>query len=150
MHLQGKRFLGFREIRVTFLLLVISTIGLGCGATSDRAQISGKVLLDGKPLDQGSIQFEPAEGTSKLNAGGVISDGAYQIPAAQGVPPGKYRVAITSFPKDTRKAEDVMNNPGPPPKERIAEKYNAASTTIVEVTKGGKNQFDFQVESAPQ
>src|SRR4051812_22258946 len=102
----------FQGSAIALLLFVLSVAIAGCGATNDRISLSGKVQLDGKPLDQGAIQFEPVDKTSKLNAGAVITDGVYRVPAGDGVMPGKYLVMITSTPKDTRKAEEIMKNPG--------------------------------------
>jgi hypothetical protein len=131
-----------------FLMIAMAAVGCGGGPPSGRLAVSGEVLLDGQPLDQGAVQFQPEGTTSKLNAGGVITNGKYRIDTEHGLPPGKYKVSITSVPKDTRSAQEIMDKPGAPPTERIAAKYNTESSEIVEVSKTGKNQFDFKVESA--
>ncbi len=144
----------FRALRVSMVALpvVFAMAAVGCGGggpPSGRLPISGEVTLDGQPLDQGAIQFEPTDKTSKLNAGGVIANGKYKIGSEQGLPPGKYKVSITSVAKDTRSAQDIMNNPGELPAERIAAKFNTASAEVVEVVGGGKsNEFNFKTESA--
>ena len=88
----------FRGGRLTGVLFCVaaSIATMGCSSgekPSGRLAISGEVQLDGQPLDTGSIQFEPAEKTSKLNAGAVITAGKYQISAENGLPPGKYKVS---------------------------------------------------------
>lgn len=141
------------QSRMVMLAVVIAAAAVGCGGgsgpPSGRLPVSGEVTLDGQPLDQGAIQFEPTDKTSKLNAGGVIANGKYKIGTEQGLPPGKYKVSITSVAKDTRSAQDIMDKPGEPPAERIAAKFNTESAEVVEVVGGGKkNEFNFKTESA--
>lgn len=131
------------------VLIAMAAVGCGGGGPpSGRLPISGEVTLDGQPLDQGAIQFEPTDKSSKLNAGGVIANGKYKIGSEQGLPPGKYKVSITSVAKDTRSAQDIMNNPGEQPAERIAAKFNTESAEVVEVVGGKSNEFNFKTESA--
>ncbi len=57
--------------RNSFRMISILTVVLfswGCGS-ADRANVSGKVTLDGQPLETGSIAFEPIEGTQSPSAG---------------------------------------------------------------------------------
>jgi hypothetical protein len=72
----------------------------------------------------------------------MISQGAYEIPKAKGLPPGKYRVSITAVKPGTAPvlAEGAM--PGdeesqPPPQELIPPEWNRRSTQIVEVSETG-------------
>ncbi len=69
-------------------LLLVST---GCG---NSASVSGKVTYNGQPVKVGSITFLPADGQGP-SAGGVITDGAYQI---EGMTPGEKNVEIKSAP----------------------------------------------------
>lgn len=131
--------------------VAIATMAVGCGGggpPSGRLPISGAVTLDGQPLDQGAIQFEPTDKASKLNAGGVIANGKYRIGGELGLPPGKYKVSITSVAKDTRSAQEIMDKPGEAPAERIAAKFNTESAEVVEVVGGKNNEFNFKTESA--
>jgi hypothetical protein len=45
-------------------------------------------MLDGKPLDQGTIEFVPA--AQGVLSGGVISSGKFDVPASKGLTPGTY------------------------------------------------------------
>jgi hypothetical protein len=128
---------------------LIFTVGCGGVPSAGRLPISGEVQLDGKPLDQGMIHFEPAPDLKKrMDAGAVITNGKYQIDADHGLIPGKYSVSISSYVKGPA-SDDPMKAPAVAPKERIADKYNTKSTVAVDVV-AGKNKFDFKVESAPQ
>jgi hypothetical protein len=135
------------------ICVCVTTFFVGCGGTSTggRLPISGEVLLDGQPLDEGMIHFEPSiELKLRLDTGAIISKGKYQVSAEHGLPPGKYIVSISSQTKDTRTADDVMKGAEPSTsKERIAAKYNTETTLVAEV-KPGPNKLDFKVESAAQ
>lgn len=143
-------FRALPQALAAFLIaMVLATAGCGGASTGGRLPISGEVLLDGQPLDEGAIHFEPSvEEKVKMDAGGVIKNGKYSLTAEHGLPPGKYIVSITSSAKDTRTADEIMKG-GPDaegPKQRIDAKYNAQTTLTAEV-KPGANKFDFKVES---
>ena len=82
-------------------LLAIASL-VGCSEAPTRFPVAGTVLIDGKPLPTGSIQFVPAEG--RPVAGKILSDGSFRLTQVSvsnsnspaGVAPGKYRVGISS------------------------------------------------------
>ena len=90
-------------------VLILVTLP-GCGPKSDRLSISGKVTLNGAPLDLGSIRFSSDGGGKLFASGAVVKDGEYHIPQLKGLPPGTYRVEINS--PDT-KAPLVTYRPAP-------------------------------------
>jgi hypothetical protein len=120
----------------------------GCGGENPlgRKAISGKVTLNGQPLENGTIEFAPqVEGG--VSSGGIISGGAYSIAAEQGLPVGKYRVAIVDqqpaapLPPGHKPGDDLP----PPPKPQIGPEWNTQSKQTIEVKKEGPFQFDFPV-----
>jgi hypothetical protein len=120
----------------------------GCGQRSDgRLPVSGTVRFQGKLLDRGSILFIPV--AKGIQSGTDITNGSYSIAAAQGLPPGKYRVAITSGDGRTPVSDDAL--PGPSgnfsSKDRIPPKYNIDSKLEAEVTAAGSNRFDFPLKA---
>lgn len=130
------------------LLLLGGWSGCGPGNPLGRKAVSGKVTLDGQPLAQGNIGFEPlAKGG--VTAGDVIAGGSYSIPAAKGLPPGKYRVRINA--SEVGPAGSTDQAPGPtglmPAKSLIPAKYNKHSELVREVTETGPNQLDFELKS---
>lgn len=134
-------------------LLVVSLVSvvLGCGgAPKDplrRQPISGNVTLDGKPMDQGSISFQPLADAGATASGAPITSGRYRIPAESGLTPGEYRVVILSpEPETPRSADEMMNNPSTEPrKERVAAKFNQATELKVTIKEGATNTADFAV-----
>ena len=122
----------------------------GCSGEGDdlpREPIAGKVTLDGKPLEHGTIRFEPAsmQGTSTV-VGAMIDGGSYSVPRAQGPVPGEYLVAINS----TSDAPAADEAPGAvkkliATKDLVPEKYNAKSELKAHVKKGEDNTVNFEL-----
>lgn len=124
-------------------------ISVGCSPETDpigRQKVTGVVTLDGAPIVDGAIRFEPANGEAVRTAGGApISAGLYEIPVKQGLAPGKYRVFITGTQSaaDQRSVDEQMNQPAPLRKDAVPAKYNEKSSLTIEVTPTGPNQHDF-------
>jgi len=57
----------------------------GCGSP---AAVHGTVSIDGTPVTEGSVNFEPADGKGP-SAGANITGGRVEVPAATGLKPGK-------------------------------------------------------------
>lgn len=131
-------------------LIVTMVFVAGCGKSdsSGRLAISGSVTFQGKPLDQGNIQFTSADPSGKQAiSGGMIKDGKFSVPADKGLPPGKYRVRITSTDAGSAAAPAMPGDPAPVAKERIPPEYSGPdSKQEVTVTAGGKNDFQFDVK----
>ena len=77
---------------------------------SEMVEISGKVTLDGAPLADGTIHFEPAE-KSGPRAGAVIHGGTYKLRLL----PGSKVVRIDGF-----KSRDWRSRPFNPSDPTIA------------------------------
>ncbi|MCY2992356.1 MAG: hypothetical protein NTY19_31400 [Planctomycetota bacterium] len=105
-------------------------------------------LLDGQPLEQGSIAFVPTGTTSGPAAGGTISGGTYAVQQNVGPVADTYRVQIRSMRKTGKKI--AAGSPLPPGTmvdeeiEALPAKYNNQSTLEKEV-KAGKNTIDFEL-----
>ena len=85
-------------------LLTISFLSLGCAKKDpfNRQEVSGTVTLKGKPVETGSIYFEPQEGQG-VATNASISKGAFRLPKeSNGLSPGKYKWELV-----------VMDGPGP-------------------------------------
>ena len=138
------------------LVLSALAVGLGlliaggCSKSSGRLKVSGTVLFHGQPLDQGRIEFEPAEAGVKFSGGVPINEGAFAIPADFGLTPGKYKVRVYSSDRVLPAGGGPPPPPGSPgmpvPKERIAAKYNTETTLFADVKPDTDNVFEFKVE----
>ncbi len=122
----------------------------GCGDDNPlgRLPINGEVTLNGAPLKDGVIEFQPV-GDEPTSAGGSIVDGKYEFTAEQGLAPGKYHVFITAADPD--ESAPPIEAPGESRKLRpdlIPPEYNIESTLIREVKAGQENKFDFPIQSS--
>ena len=120
-------------------------VPLGCSGTDGRVSVSGKVTLDGDPLDSGLISFRPAAGTSANSSGGQITAGSYELPASKGLKPGKYVVTVQAFRKTGKMVEDPQMGMVA---ERERVKFKEAGPLEATVEHGGGNTFDFHLTTA--
>jgi len=98
--------------RLLATCLVIATC-FGCGKKGpQRAATSGRVTLDGQPIDGGVIQFLPVEGTIGPETGGVITKGQYDIPQLRGPVVGKNRIELRASKKTGKKIQDPTGRTG--------------------------------------
>lgn len=106
----------------------------------ERAAISGQVSLNGKPLQSGTITFEPLDASRAPIAAGHIRGGKYSIPASRGIAIGHNRVTVRSLSGGVpgrRGLNDVITITG-------------NGTLAGEVTyeaKSGQNSFDLDIET---
>lgn len=66
----------------------------GCGSSTDRRPLHGRVEVDGVAVARGSISLLPAAGNSGPAANGVIADGEYRFTTESGPYGGPHRVLI--------------------------------------------------------
>ncbi|MBL9125215.1 MAG: hypothetical protein JNG90_16380 [Planctomycetaceae bacterium] len=102
------------------------------------------VTLDGKLLDEAAISFVPlAAGRKKT--GGLIRNGRYQLPPADGLLPGRYRVEILDSPPLhlTPRQQQL--------RRKFPYRYTNDSPLMIEVPAGqpGPIQFDFELTGGP-
>lgn len=127
------------------IALSLSALVCGCGEkAANQFAVSGSVTYLGQPLDQGSIQFEPAADQPTFS-GAPIEAGKYLLPSENGLAPGVYRVRISSAAPVAAAPVAAPGESGPPAKDRIPAKYNAETTLQAEVKKDGENKFDFDL-----
>lgn len=130
--------------------IAVAILACGCGGDDlQRAAVSGKVTLDGKPLEKGSIQFIPRGGDSRGAAWGEVAAGAYAIPASDGAAPGSYDVSIApQVANEGAATPEQPEVPGDPPAEAIdgpSVVYTSAAPLQADVTVEGPNTFDFDL-----
>src|SRR5437868_13520177 len=89
MPTDGLQFMGGSFMRLFLPLLWAAALvpaAAGCGQGGDnlpRQAVSGKVTIDGQPLDTGEITFVPTAGAGAgPAAGGKVENGAYSISRA--------------------------------------------------------------------
>ena len=112
----------------------------GCGSNNDLATVTGKVTLDGKPLEGAQVVFAPTGGGT-TSYGRTDANGEYQMmftDSERGAWLGENVVRIST--------EDVGTGDSPAKKEVVPGVYNSRSTLKVTVEKK-PNVFDFDLKS---
>jgi hypothetical protein len=115
---------------------------IGCSGGSESGEVSGTVTYDGKPVEDGAINFFPSDGKSST-AGDVIKNGKY---SAKKVPVGKMKVTISgSKVVGKKKVYDTKDSPEMPvTQELLPAKYNTASELTLDV-KSGSNEKNWEL-----
>ena len=132
-------------------LAVVLALLNGCGGAKEytgeqRYPLSGKVTVDGQPMESGVISFLPEEKEGRVS-GGPIKGGAYSVTEAMGANAGKYRVKINWNKPTGRRVKDaygeeIMDEY----KEGLPAKYHSKSELTVEVPVK-QNTFDFELKT---
>lgn len=123
--------------------------GCGPGNPLGRKAVSGAVTLDGAPVEQGSINFQPLQ-SGGISSGAMILDGKYSIAAVDGLADGKYLVQIYGIDPSTVGQLPEGGMPGddlPEAKEIIPAEWNVNSDKTVEVSGSKALTFDFEITS---
>jgi hypothetical protein len=115
----------------------------GCGGTEhpDVADVRGTVTLDGQPLANASIMFQPTT-AGRPSLGTTDDQGNYTLlylDGVEGAMLGTHKVVIRT---------EVPGEDGEPPvvREKLPPKYHNRSELTAEVAQG-KNTIDFPLSS---
>jgi hypothetical protein len=143
--------MAFRRALLLGLSLILTAALAGCSDRyGGRLAVRGEVKLAGQPLKEGSITFVPLDGQGTQSGGPVVA-GAYSVPRASGLKPGKYLVQLTAGDGKTPHDEEAAAPGGSTnivSVDLIPEEWNTRSTQQVEVKKDGDNTFNFDVPRA--
>jgi hypothetical protein len=136
---------------VAVLGLCLATV-FGCGKSSHPiAPVSGQVTLDGQPLADAHVTFQPMAsadgGLSGVGSVGVTdAEGKFTLrtvkPKENGAVVGTHRVWITTSYKDEK--DDPHNDSHTPKRDRVPSRYQDGSLTF-EVPPEGTDQAKFQL-----
>lgn len=128
-------------------LLVAITLLAGCRRGPEMVPVTGKVLYNGKPLEFGSVMFQPPSGQPAQ--GKIQSDGTFTLSTykeGDGAVVGRHKVRITCY--ETEKP-GIPKPAGEQPlgKLLIPEKYTFLdqSGLSAEVTADRKEPFVFEL-----
>lgn len=128
--------------RQVFVLCSIISLVAGCSRGPELAEVEGVVLLDGVPLENAVLEFQPQEQSSgsRPSIGETGPGGRYKLRYSRertGAIIGRHKVLITTYsPSGDGKF-----------KERIPTIYNSNSTLVREIT-APANWLDFDLRSA--
>ncbi|MDZ7620204.1 MAG: carboxypeptidase regulatory-like domain-containing protein [Patescibacteria group bacterium] len=128
------RLLATRLLAVGALAIGV-LVGAGCKSSDrpDLGRVEGVVTLDGKPLAEAFVHFDP--GTVRGSSGATNAEGKFELTYlrdVKGAAVGEHTVRITT-----------QSETAP---ETLPARYHA-QTTLKAVVKAGQNQFQFDLES---
>ena len=121
--------------RPTIVLVVLLLALPGCGQSGAQiAPVHGHVKLDGQPLANAEVQFQP-DGSQRGSSGRTDAEGRYYLMYKRGQPgamvgPHTVRISVSN---------EVVKNP-----PIIAARFDTKSELHREV-QSGDNEFDFDV-----
>lgn len=128
------------------ILLSLGCLLVGCGDSSGRVPVKGKVTLDGQPLEKVQVVFFVEGGGPETNFVAVTdSAGEFELkPLTQdggaGVAPGKYQVTLS-----TAFAGPELLETDPIPPERVPRKFLRQE---YEVPASGLEEIHFDLVSS--
>lgn len=131
--------------KLTTLSCLIALVGCGgAGDYPDMGEVTGTVTMDGKPLPDALVTFQPEGG--RPSSGVTDEDGYYElIYSAQmkGAKSGDHMVSISTY-LPPGPGDDGMFSEGSP--ETVPVQYNTKTVLTRKVT--GNMTFDFELESS--
>jgi hypothetical protein len=140
-------------MRMPFWLLFAGVVlALGCGGpgSGKYAPVSGQVTLNGSPLADATVSFQPDATIGRGSSGKTDAQGKYSLmvlgTGEKGALVGKHKVVITAPEGPPPDPQD--DNPKPRP-DRVPPQYNANSTLTFDVLAGGTDQANFPLAGSP-
>ncbi|NQT15322.1 MAG: hypothetical protein HQ582_21375 [Planctomycetes bacterium] len=137
--------------RTPSLLVVCVSVAIafcmtGCfGGGPELGTVTGTVTLDGKPLAEAQVTFQPKDGS--YSVGTTDSAGRYELEYTRDKPGAIVGSHIVRIKTQTTSTDESGNEIQVP--QRVPEKYNYRSMLLRQV-EPGENRFDFKLESEPE
>ncbi|QDV74799.1 carboxypeptidase-like regulatory domain-containing protein [Botrimarina mediterranea] len=141
---------------LAFVALLLSSVLLpGCGSGDFRmADVSGVVTLDGEPLSNARVQFQPQRSGESIvvgptSFGTTDSTGRYSLSTrkhGKGAVVGTHRVSVSTFdqrlvdPQNSDRVETLEE-------ERVPARYRAPTELVFDVPRSGSAEANFDLQS---
>lgn len=141
-------------MRLRLLIGLVLLLALGC-KSKGFAPVSGTVTLNGKPLANATVNFQPVSQNRSIDAGagstGKTNDkGEYTLTASTGQPGalvGKHKVMITVLSQQQGNSDERPPRGGWPMAEQIPDRYNNQTILECVVLAGGNDKANFALTS---
>lgn len=147
-------FASRRSMSLRFLIgaavLCPFVLAAGCGSSDgpDLVTVEGTVTMDGKPLPDATVIFQPKEG-GRPSFATTNEEGEYELqysPDSGGVMLGEHVVSISTYREGYNDGNDEYH---PPVAEMVPAEYNvnAADNPKMNVEITGSETLDFHLKS---
>ena len=141
-------------MRGRLLTATVVLLALGCGSNK-FAPVSGTVTLNGQPLANASVSFQPVAPGGTVEAGVGSSgktgpNGEFTLVSSTGqtgAVVGQHRVRISALEKQAGETDARPPRGGWPMKDKVPAKYNNKSELTVDVPSGGTPNANFELRS---
>jgi hypothetical protein len=134
------------QLRSTlFGALTLVAVGCGGGSGPELAEVTGVVKIDGKPLPNALIRFQPKGGEGTYSTAVTNDHGEYELRFSRseyGALPGDHAVSISTA---NAEAEDAAGN-AVPVGEVVPARYNA-ETELIRRVAVEDNEINFDLSS---
>jgi len=127
---------------LTGLLVFLVFLPLTGCSKGPPSTVEGKVLVDGKPLEIGSIDFLPKDGKGPVS-GGTITNGQYSVDLY----PGEKTVSIVGQKFVREEKDPAMSTPRQVYESVVPPRYNRKSELVAQITDGDTVTQDFDLKS---
>jgi len=129
-------------MRTSSVFLILLSLSCGCSNADGSGQpalyeVTGEVLVNGDPVDEGAITLDPADGKGGVYSA-QIQSGKFSLKASA----GSKRVSITA----SRPSEDLGPDGKPMPRQYLPPRYNAKTKLTAEVSATGENFLEFKLD----
>ncbi len=144
----------------TITVALFTLLSIGCQPPTPeqlpRAAVSGRVWIDGKPLDGIEIVFEsdPVPPSDRIRAVyATIHDGHYSLDATEGPAVGHATVRLLDLPDSREAMEAELNQnstrrrPPRPNAYPVPEQFASGSTLQVQIEPEVVNTHDFDLKT---
>jgi hypothetical protein len=121
----------------------------GCGSDRPTAPASGTVKMNGKPLANAALTFQPIGG-GMASTGITDASGRYTLnflySEDEGAIVGTHRVIIRTHKKAANTEDTSNDRADPSARDPIPRRYNDASELTMEVPAEGTDSADFDLK----
>ena len=147
---------------VVLILVIVAVAGCSEKNPFGTAKVTGNVMVDGSPMSEVTVSFQPVSGDGMTAVGLTDANGKFVLttggaPFGSGAVPGEYHVTFfkqvvpekykTSSPEEFMQKFGIMEIPYEHP---VPLKYHSSKTSGVEpvsVEKSEKNNFEFLLKT---
>jgi hypothetical protein len=128
-------------------------LAIGCSGGGKIAPVSGKVTLDGKPLADATVVFQPISSEKNVNPGPgsqgkTDANGYYSLQVVgqgtKGAYVGKHRVEISKFVRE--KGAPTIDRDSRS-RDIVPPQFNLKTTLTRDVPPGGTQEANFDLQS---
>jgi len=122
---------------------LVAVYGFAGASGPQLGRVSGTIRLDGEPLPDATVEFQPIAADGSPSMAVTRTDGSYELMFVRDMPGamvGKHKVRITTYRQLSSMAP---GGPGEIP-EKLPPQYNS-ETTLEKEVKRGRNTIDFDL-----